>query len=64
MLNGEQRIRLYIAVGVPESTAFAPQSRNEIEVCQPHSLRRGFFFIPIFPLVGLLLVLNRRAGLG
>jgi len=29
----EQRIRLYIVVGVPEDTEFCPKTRKEISVC-------------------------------
>jgi hypothetical protein len=30
---GEQRIRLFIIVGVKEDTSFAPRTKNEISVC-------------------------------
>lgn len=29
----DQRVRLYIIKGVPESTVFEPQTRKEISVC-------------------------------
>lgn len=32
---GEQRVRLYIVVGVKEDTVFAPQTKKEISVCVP-----------------------------
>lgn len=41
----DQRVRLYIIKGVPESTVFEPQTRKEISVCNqdPHLLSILFF---------------------
>lgn len=33
LIFGQQRVRLYIIAGVRDDTAFAPQTKKEISVC-------------------------------
>lgn len=35
LVFGQQRVRLYIIAGVKDDTAFAPQTKKEISVCNP-----------------------------